>query len=124
MTSYNIAVTVGPNIFRPRLTRSQDVTNVGIFYDLIIRMIDDTDDILFDKKKSYADITRVDADLNETLNRGGVGVVEGLAEILRSNSVRNIEESKDENEMFADFAKYDKAAEEESKVAVDHQDKP
>ena len=36
MTAYNVAITVGPNIFRPRRTRNEDITNVGSYYELII----------------------------------------------------------------------------------------
>ena len=40
MNSYNIAVTVGPNIFRPQQSTSDDVVNVGIYYQILIKMID------------------------------------------------------------------------------------
>ena len=39
MTAYNIAVTVGPNIFRPLTVRPADLINAGTFYDAMIRMI-------------------------------------------------------------------------------------
>ena len=39
MSAYNVAITVGPNIFRPRSTRPEDITNVGSYYELIIQMI-------------------------------------------------------------------------------------
>ena len=39
MTAYNLAVTIGPNIFRPKHNSSKDIVNVGIFYDLLIKMI-------------------------------------------------------------------------------------
>ena len=39
MTAYNLAVTVGPNIFRPKQNSSKDIVNVAIFYDLLIKMI-------------------------------------------------------------------------------------
>jgi len=51
MNSYNIAVTVGPNIFRPKIARPSDVGKVGIFYDLLIRMINHHQ-VLFDKNIS------------------------------------------------------------------------
>ena len=43
MTSYNIAVTVGPNIFRPKSDKSQDIISVGVYYDAMIKMIENYD---------------------------------------------------------------------------------
>lgn len=40
MTSYNVAITVGPNIFRPRHHKKDDLLNVGVFYDAMLRMIE------------------------------------------------------------------------------------
>ena len=40
MTSYNIAVTVGPNIFRPLAVRPADLFNAGTYYDVIIRLME------------------------------------------------------------------------------------
>ena len=40
MTNYNIAVTVGPNLFRPLQVRPADLYNAGTFYDVIIRMME------------------------------------------------------------------------------------
>ena len=57
MNSYNVAVTVGPNIFRPRVSTCKDIVNVGIFYDLLIKMIDRNAE-LFDKETSYADLIK------------------------------------------------------------------
>ena len=39
MTAYNIAVTVGPNIFRPAMTKAGDIVRVGIFYNAMLHMI-------------------------------------------------------------------------------------
>ena len=39
MTAYNVAVTVAPNIFRPKSRVNEDLTNAGIYYDAFIRMI-------------------------------------------------------------------------------------
>jgi len=47
MTSYNIAVTVGPNIFRPLTVRPADLFNAGTYYDVVIRMMENYD-ILFE----------------------------------------------------------------------------
>ena len=35
MNQYNISVTVGPNIFRPRLNKPKDLVHVGMYYELI-----------------------------------------------------------------------------------------
>ena len=48
MNSYNVAVTVGPNIFRPKSHKKGDEYKVGIFYDLLEKMIDNHIE-LFDK---------------------------------------------------------------------------
>lgn len=47
MTSYNIAVTVGPNIFRPLTVRPADLFNAGTYYDVVIRMMENFD-VLFE----------------------------------------------------------------------------
>jgi len=47
MTAYNIAVTVGPNIFRPLTVRPADLFNAGTYYDVVIRMMENYD-ILFE----------------------------------------------------------------------------
>lgn len=45
MTHYNIAVTVGPNIFRPKELKPSDLINAGTFYDIMIRMMTNFDEI-------------------------------------------------------------------------------
>lgn len=52
MTAYNLAVTVGPNIFRPKIAKTEDIRNVGIFYDLLIKMIVNHKE-LFDRNLTY-----------------------------------------------------------------------
>ena len=47
MTSYNIAVTVGPNIFRPLQVRPADLFNAGTYYDVVIRMMENYE-VLFE----------------------------------------------------------------------------
>ena len=47
MTAYNIAVTVGPNIFRPLTVRPADLFNAGTYYDVVIRMMEHYD-VLFE----------------------------------------------------------------------------
>ena len=49
MTSYNIAVTVGPNIFRPLTVRPADLINAGTYYDAMIRMMENYE-VLFEGK--------------------------------------------------------------------------
>lgn len=39
MTSYNLAVCICPNIFRPCRTKGDEMYNVGIFYQAFISMI-------------------------------------------------------------------------------------
>ena len=55
MTAYNVAVTVGPNIFRPKFHTQNEILNVGIFYDLLIVMIEQQS-VLFDKGLAYSDL--------------------------------------------------------------------
>ena len=52
MTAYNIAVTVGPNLFRVRAESTQDMNNCGIYYEALIRMIEQHR-VLFDKSIDY-----------------------------------------------------------------------
>ena len=47
MNSCNIAVTVGPNIFRPLTVRPADLFNAGTYYDVVIRMMENYE-ILFE----------------------------------------------------------------------------
>lgn len=39
MNHYNIAVTVGPNIFKPKEISPQDLFNAGTYYDVMIKMM-------------------------------------------------------------------------------------
>ena len=79
MTAYNVAITVGPNIFRPRRTRPEDITNVGSYYELIIQMIQQYD-ILFNREQDYIEIIQNSKDdngqfLSSNLNADiGVGI--------------------------------------------------
>lgn len=45
MTAYNIAVTVGPNIYRPQMVRPADLFNAGTYYDVMIRMMENYDSL-------------------------------------------------------------------------------
>ena len=48
MTSYNIAVTVAPNIFRPKTERLDDIITHGVYYDAMIKMIENYEAIFGD----------------------------------------------------------------------------
>ena len=74
MTSYNVAVTVGPNIFRPLVARPGDLSNHGIYYDVIIKMIDKCD-ILFNKEITSEElIMNPELIQDGDMNHGAVGV--------------------------------------------------
>ena len=45
MNYYNIAVTVGPNIFRAKELSPADFVNHGTFYDIMIRFMENFEDI-------------------------------------------------------------------------------
>ena len=45
MSYYNIAVTVGPNIFRPKELSPADFVNAGTFYDVFIRFMENFETI-------------------------------------------------------------------------------
>ena len=77
MTAYNMAITVGPSIFRPRHTRPEDITNVGSYYELIIQMILQYD-LLFDKTMSYSDIIRKAKDEEGNLLKTKLGADAGV----------------------------------------------
>lgn len=65
MTEYNIAVTVGPNIFRPKYHQTKDITIVGIYYELLILMMKEYE-YLFEDSRS---LSIVDS-LAEVENKG------------------------------------------------------
>ena len=64
MTSYNIAVTVAPNIFRPKADVQEDIVSVGVYYDAMIKMIENTE-VLFEGELSDIQL--------ENLNQGALG---------------------------------------------------
>lgn len=59
MNFYNIAVTVGPNIFRPKVIKPADLINAGTFYDIMIRFMNDFDQIFgnADEKTNAVNLT-------------------------------------------------------------------
>ena len=94
MSAYNVAVTVGPNIFRPKFHTKDEILNVGIFYDLLITMIEKRA-VLFDKSLGYIDLlkkwgTKVPRSLSKSLSMTGDGVRssqgEQLSKVLRLKS--------------------------------------
>ena len=48
MNHYNLAVTVGPNIFRSKDITPQDLLNAGTYYDVMIKMMQHFDYIFED----------------------------------------------------------------------------
>ena len=50
MTSYNIAVTTGHTIFRPKVIKPEDIFNNSIYYDTMVKMIEYFDVIFEDKQ--------------------------------------------------------------------------
>ena len=96
MSAYNVAVTVGPNIFRPKFHSKDEILNVGIFYDLLITMIEKRA-VLFDKNLAYIDLlkkwgTKVPRSLSRSLSMtgDGIGLSQGeqLSKVLRLKSKR------------------------------------
>ena len=49
MTAYNLAVTVGPNLFRQRMVSAQDMQHCSAYCEAIVRMIE-RQEVLFDKE--------------------------------------------------------------------------
>ena len=74
MTSYNIAVTVGPNIFRPLQVRPADLFNAGTYYDVVIRLMESYE-VLFENaplpNAEDFDLLAQAESLNTTQNKNG-----------------------------------------------------
>ena len=82
MTTYNIAVTVGPNIFRPRQNNADDILRVGVFYDAMIRMMENFSALFDCDTKFGVDTT--------SLKHGAVGAFPGnLKRIIAGNDSQN-----------------------------------
>ena len=60
MTSYNVAVTVSPNIFRSRNNRSEDIMNHAVYYGAMITMIDRYDEIFDEASEDQAALKQGD----------------------------------------------------------------
>ena len=52
MNTYNIAVTVSPNIFRSRNDLAEDILKHAVYYDALIQMIEKYED-LFNEDSKY-----------------------------------------------------------------------
>ena len=109
MTSYNIAVTVGPNIFRPKTERQDDIITHGVYYDAMIKMIENYETIFGDQLQY------------ENLRLGAVGSTQtsDLKEILsREASTYNTSEvieeeyegTEDSDAIFEQMAEADEEA--------------
>ena len=85
MTSYNIAVTVGPNIFRPKADVQEDIVSVGVYYDAMIKMIENTEALFGGDIESF-----------ENLKQGALGTekISNLKNLLHNNRVsfKDVEE--------------------------------
>jgi len=72
MNSYNIAVTVGPNIFRPKELSPADFVNAGTFYDIMIRFMENFDEIF--GAYNYCD--------EKTAQEKGAGDMDFMAQVM------------------------------------------
>ena len=51
MSTYNIAVTVGPNIFRTKDHKSEDILSTGVFTEILIYMMKEFGYLFEDKSR-------------------------------------------------------------------------
>lgn len=66
MTAYNIAVTVGPNIFRKTNESAESILQHGVYYDTFIRMIENYEEIFtIDADKPYLNHNKVNRILDD-----------------------------------------------------------
>ena len=66
MTAYNIAVTVGPNIFREKEEEPSSIMRHGVYYDAFIRMIENVDTMFtIDRDTEEIYRNKVNAKLDE-----------------------------------------------------------
>ena len=122
MTSYNIAVTVGPNIFRATNEEATSIMDHAIYYDAFMRMIDNFDDLFsIDRDQDFLN----DNKLNQKLSKHGrksriknqddndgvlnIGGKENMAKILGAGKA-DAETPRSANSDSSDFlAQMDKA---------------
>ena len=55
MNTYNIAVTVSPNIFRSRNDLAEDILKHAVYYDALIQMIEKYEDLFNEDSKYQVD---------------------------------------------------------------------
>ena len=55
MNTYNIAVTVSPNIFRSRNDLAEDILKLAVYYDALIQMIEKYEDLFNEDSKYQVD---------------------------------------------------------------------
>ena len=72
MTHYNIAVTVGPNIFRPKDLKPSDLINAGTFYDIMIRMMTNFDEIFDNEAVTAGQIAEIRMKISEEEQKNSV----------------------------------------------------
>ena len=94
MTTYNIAVTVGPNIFRPRQNNADDILRVGVYYDAMIRMMENYEVLFGNENTSGVDMT--------VLKHGAVGAFPGNLKRLISgkDSPKGSDDDSDEEDLI------------------------
>ena len=87
MTSYNIAVTVCPVIFRPRIQKADELIGVQTFYDAFIRMIENYH-YLFDADDRFCNQANpVPRPGQSREDSGETGVGAGSVEVIDSKLV-------------------------------------
>ena len=61
MTIYNVAITVGPNIFRSVNDTAESIMNHSVYYDVFIRMIENYDKLFtIDIEVDYLNKNKID----------------------------------------------------------------
>ena len=68
MTAYNVSITVSPNIFRAKVVDPDEFNQVSVFYDAMIRMIEDYNQV-FEAKIIGTDEKKTPG------GGGGIGVI-------------------------------------------------
>eukprot|EP00354_Favella_ehrenbergii_P001907 CAMPEP_0170471164 /NCGR_PEP_ID=MMETSP0123-20130129/13452_1 /TAXON_ID=182087 /ORGANISM="Favella ehrenbergii, Strain Fehren 1" /LENGTH=96 /DNA_ID=CAMNT_0010738675 /DNA_START=866 /DNA_END=1156 /DNA_ORIENTATION=- len=86
MTSYNISVTTGPAIFRPKVMRADDLLNHATYYDALLKMIQYYN-FIFNEGE-------LELNQQDNLRHGQVGVVrlESLLEARQSKKLKTFEQ--------------------------------
>ena len=77
MNHYNIAVTVGPNIFRSKEIKAIDLINAGTFYDIMIRLMQNFDEIFGSGEETLATVNLTFGGFEEEKQDDGVQSLAG-----------------------------------------------